>query len=331
MKYQDNPHLTNKEYSLLKANYEKTQAQESEDLIELLHKMQEQLETLTSSNVDGKYDEIISKLSGSISDLEKLINTNHSQFLHKIKKFGTNPNTFLSKSPSLQSSTHPHAPNQIPNPWKAPISCNLHKLEDEDNPNENTQNGNLSNSEKFPENSENNVDNTPNNDTSDDLSSDNGNNDVDSNNNSFEREENDNKNPQNKNKRNSPQQINPIFNALKSLNVNLNNNLNRLFGKNNSKKNQNVHTSHKPPMPPQFPPYECSPNTPPNKYPHKPFPPKHIDDTMDECDISDICKNKQIDIVRLFLLYMMLTPTCHYLPTITTIANTQFEILMQLM
>lgn len=326
MKYQDNPHLTDKEYSILKANYEKTQAQESEDLIELLHKMQEQLETLTSSNVDGKYDEIISKLSGSISDLEKLINTNHSQFLHKIKKFGAPPNTFSSKSPSLQSYSHPHAPNQIPNPWEAPNSYNLHKLEDGDNPNENTQNEDLSNSKKSPENSENKVDNTPsNNDTSDDLSSDNGNNDVDSNNNESNLDR-----PQNKNKRNSPQQINPIFNALKSLNVNLNNSLNRLFGKNSSKKNQNVHTSHKP-MPPQYPPYECPPNTPPNKYPHRPFPPQHIDDTMDECDISDICKNKQIDIVRLFLLYMMLTPTCHYLPTITTIANTQFEILMQLM
>lgn len=51
----------------------------------------------------------------------------------------------------------------------------------------------------------------------------------------------------------------------------------------------------------------------------------------EECQPKNVILHNQIDIIRLFLLYLMLKPNCKYLSSITTIANSQFDILLELM
>ncbi len=377
MKYQDFCSPSDHEYTLMKQNYEKMQAQETEDLHELLVKMNNQLDALKSNNSDGKYSPIIDKLASSIADLEKLINANHSQFLHKIKKMGDRTNLPHNPPKKLSPDDFCHTLQDTYNDSSEnPLYNNSPKATDDissspqiNTPSENLQNGDTSNSANNSPNGENNiVDNRQNDDTnniSNNLESSNSNSTPENNNyiDNIENSEDNNADTLPKSsKRNSPTQGNRLYNALKSLNENLNNNLNRIFGM--------PQPPHRPPQPyPQsqyspnstntFPHSPNSPNTSPhspnlpntsthsspnlpntspfnpnspNIPPHTPNPPTiPPHDINDECEFSKICKNNQIDIIRLFLLYMMLRPTCKYLPTITTIANDQFDILLELL
>lgn len=384
MKYQDFCSPSDHEYTLMKQNYEKMQAQENEDLHELLVKMNNQLNTLKSNNADGKYLPIIDKLSSSIADLEKLISANHSQFLHKIKKMEDRTNLPHNPQKHLSPDDFFHSLQDINNDSSEnSISENIENATDDissspqtSTPTDNSQNENTDNSTNNRQNGETHtidnrqngethtIDNSP--DDSIDISDnyENGTNNTPENNNyrdNIENSEDNNANTRPKSsKRNSPTQGNPLYNAIKSLNANLNSNLNRIFGQ---KSPQNTHTTnshnnlayqptdtkhskHIDKSPYSFSPLKSyhpqnrpMPHNPQHHrlqqpYPQPPRPPQPYPqphDKYDECDFSLVCKNNQIDIIRLFLLYMMLRPTCKYLPTITTIANDQFDILLQLL
>lgn len=370
MKYEDFCTPSEQEYKLMKQNYIKMQAQENEDLQEMLNKMNEQLARLKGNNSDGKYDEIIAKLTSSINELASLISTNQSQFLRKIKKMDDDIN-------NSNSSTDNSANSAIDNGNSFTNNNSPDTGVDTRSPLENTGGGNENSGRDDIENSID-LDNSNNTDSSGSANSD-----GNTPNNSATA-------GRNTTKRNSPMPGNAIFNAFKSLNVNLNNNLNRLFGMKIPTKSKSVSNTRKvnpqadgcvnctPPMPPYLPfppfgneqpakhkckpvppcgdktPHQCEPHEPPcppyehnkhplpNKPPHECTPPHKPnkyqpplqppnDDLGDGCGFEEVCRHNQIDIIRLFLLYMMMRPTCRYLPTITAIANAQFEILMTLL
>lgn len=172
----------------------------------------------------------------------------------------------------------------------------------------------------------------------------------------------------NNRKRNSPMQSNPIFNAFKRFNVNMNRIFGRHSSSNSSTQNNrlsnnstikynratknldiqtnNLGNGYKSidQWQKQKENYSSSIDTqnanktlPQNRpHPLEPFPPQKPKPPYNrpfpnDCNPNDICRNNQIDIIRLFLLYMTLCPTCKYLPQISHIANEQFDILLSIM
>lgn len=383
MKYHDFGTPSEQEYQLLKQNYIKMQAQENEDLQELLDKMNEQLTRLKGNNSDGKYDEIIAKLTSSINELASLITTNQSQFLRKMEKIkGKNMPPFrkirqlddkINNGETNSNSTIDNSNSSASNNNSPEDSTNTRSpIENISGADENSGADSTENSMDSRGDSENyGADNMHNNgdlDSSDNIDSDGDNANSDAN-----KPNSGTLARQNTIKRNSPMPGNRLFNAFKSLNVNLHNNLNRLFGGNfctkcnattsnsalgkanfqtNKCDNRTQHmpshppfgnktpiigkckpappcdneTPHKPPYPPFYkPPHEHDEHAQANKPPYPP-----ADRWGDGCEFDEVCRHNQIDIIRLFLLYMMMRPTCRYLPTITAIANEQFDILIML-
>ena len=51
----------------------------------------------------------------------------------------------------------------------------------------------------------------------------------------------------------------------------------------------------------------------------------------EHCPINKKIVNNQVDLIRLILLFIALRPNCNYLPKIARIANSQFEVLLNLM
>lgn len=62
------------------------------------------------------------------------------------------------------------------------------------------------------------------------------------------------------------------------------------------------------------------------QYPQKPFPPE-----PPRCKPHEKCVTNQMEILRLMLLFMALRPTCRYLPRICRVANTQLDILGEIL
>ena len=54
-------------------------------------------------------------------------------------------------------------------------------------------------------------------------------------------------------------------------------------------------------------------------------------DFHNHCDPRNEIRHHQIDIIRLFLLYLMLRPNCKYMSRVAQIANDQFDILLMVM
>lgn len=84
MSFNDYPLLTDKDYSILKTNYEKVYSNEVSDIQEIIEKMQEQKANLIENNPNGRYNQVIEKISSNISELQSLIksNTNPSNDNH---------------------------------------------------------------------------------------------------------------------------------------------------------------------------------------------------------------------------------------------------------
>ena len=329
MNYQDFCTLSEKEYAIMKQNYDTLILNETADLQEILQKMIEQRENLSALNDNGKYNDILRKLDENIKDLENLVAVNTSNIssrdllsklpylkgLKKAKKLDEThafspirSNDEINRHNEMagaQPST-PLSPNQTPLNNDA-ISPNLGF--DADNiPTETPANPPTNTPANPP------ITNTPTNENTnmaDETPMQNGN--IPS------------TTPaQNTNKRNSPMQSNPISNFIKQFNVNIS----KMFGVSRTKGAQKKDIS----------PKKCETN---NQNFFQPYSYPDLDSTIgyrdrhwehrEHCDPRNEIKHHQIDIIRLFLLYLMLRPNCKYMSRVAQIANDQFDILLTVM
>ena len=321
MNYQDFCTLSEKEYAIMKQNYDTLILNETADLQEILQKMIEQRENLSALNDNGKYNDILRKLDENIKDLENLVAVNKSNIsskdllsklpylkgLKKAKKLDTDGAISPIRSndeirqhnemAGVQPNTpEPNAQTPMDN---GAISPNLGF--DADNiPTETPANPPITNT---PANENTNM--------ADETPIQNGN--IPS------------TTPaQNTNKRNSPMQSNPISNFIKQFNVNIS----KMFGVSRTKGAQKKDTS----------PKKCEVTNPnffqPYTYPDLESPIGYRDrrwEHREHCDPRNEIKHHQIDIIRLFLLYLMLRPNCKYMSRVAQIANDQFDILLMVM
>lgn len=349
MNYQDFCTLSEKEYAIMKQNYDTLILNETADLQEILQKMIEQRENLSNLNDNERYNDILQKLDENIKDLESLIVVNKSNIsskdllsklpylkgLKKAKKLDepqaispirSNDEINRHNEMSGAQPSSPLSPNQTPsnNDAISPI------LSDENNLPNMENSGNTPNIE-MPDNAGNvptetpanpPITNTPSNETNMPT---NENTNMPTNEAPMQNESVPNSTPtQNTNKRNSPMQSNPISNFIKQFNVNIS----KMFGGSRTNGAQKKDTS----------PKKCETNNQnffqPYTYPdlERPFERRERHrDFREHCDPRNEIKHHQIDIIRLFLLYLMLRPNCKYMSRVAQIANDQFDILLMVM
>ena len=342
MNYQDFCTLSEKEYAIMKQNYDTLILNETADLQEILQKMIEQRENLSNLNDNGRYNDILQKLNENIKDLESLIVVNKSNIsskdllsklpylkgLKKAKKLDethafspirSNDEINRHNEMSGAQPSTPLSPNQTPlnNNAISPI------LSDESNVPSIDNSGNTPVTEipindignmptETPANPP--IANTPSNETNMPIAEE-----------PMQNGSVPNATPaQNTNKRNSPMQSNPISNFIKQFNVNIS----KMFGGNKTKGSQKKDTS----------PKKCETDNQnffqPYTYPdlERPIDPRDRHrDFHNHCDPRNEIKHHQIDIIRLFLLYLMLRPNCKYMSRVAQIANDQFDILLMVM
>ena len=85
MAFNDFITLSDKDYAIMKQNYDKILENENSDLQEILNKMIEQKNNIEKANMDGRYDSILSKINVNIEELNRLISNNNSNILYKSK------------------------------------------------------------------------------------------------------------------------------------------------------------------------------------------------------------------------------------------------------
>lgn len=68
-----------------------------------------------------------------------------------------------------------------------------------------------------------------------------------------------------------------------------------------------------------------------NKPPYQQYPQKPFSPAQPRCKPHEKCITNQMEILRLMLLFMALRPTCRYLPRICRVANTQLDILGEIL
>ena len=319
MSFNDYKILTDQDYSILKTNYEKAYSSEVNDLQEIIDKMQEQKNSLVSNNQNGRYNQVIEKISSNIFELQGLIkscvnNSNYRSYHQDPNMAGISnnyknytqtqqldePNGAIHPVRSIEEmrqhneivsnpNTTPQTPiNTTPNETiePSPFGDNL-------NPSTNTPNRNIYRGESgnnIPIENINTTPNfTPNNETPHSPSPAN-------------------PNGTNTTMRNRPIQMGFITNFIKSLKVGFNSHITR-------KKALYSHidytqTMHR------------------NKYHNI----SNIvaQNTHPNCDPHRKIATNQIDIIRLLLLYLTLRPTCRYCSRIASITNEQFDILLSL-
>lgn len=83
MKYQDYATPSDTTLNIMKQNYDSLIESETQDLQEILEKMKRQRTSIADQNINGRYDDILSKLDENILELENLINSNHTQINSK--------------------------------------------------------------------------------------------------------------------------------------------------------------------------------------------------------------------------------------------------------
>lgn len=83
MKYQDYATPSDTTLNIMKQNYDSLIESETQDLQEILEKMKRQRNSIADQNINGRYDDILSKLDENILELENLINSNHTQINSK--------------------------------------------------------------------------------------------------------------------------------------------------------------------------------------------------------------------------------------------------------
>lgn len=303
MKYKDDLTASEQEYNIMRQSYTQALEMETGDLREISQKMKHQKDYLNINNSDGKYVELIRKLEDNIKQLDALIVSNQSHFLHKYRNL---------TSGNINADNSNYLGEAIP-----PIR------RDTSTPNTNTPNTtpNLEPNINIPTPSRDNLDQntTPTFPTLDDILDN-----REDNNNGAIPPSNENNAPNNTNtlKRNCPKQGNTIFDAIKQINVNIN----KFFGKKTRKNSvanmQIVNNRWHVIMPSEIENIENTKNGV-NTTKNRTY--------SEDCEPKKVMLHNQIDIIRLFLLYLMLRPNCKYLSQVTAIANSQFDIMLALM
>ena len=323
MNYQDFCTLSEKEYAIMKQNYDTLILNETADLQEILQKMIEQRENLSALNDNGKYNDILRKLDENIKDLENLVAVNTSNIssrdllsklpylkgLKKAKKLDTDGAISPIRS-NDEINRHNEMSGAMDNSGNLPFTELPNNLGNDagNTPTETPANPPITNT---PTNPPTNTPTNENTNMADETPIQNGN--IPS------------ETPaQNTNKRNSPMQSNPISNFIKQFNVNIS----KMFGESRTKGAQKKDTS----------PKKCETN---NQNFFQPYSYPDLDSTIgyrerhwehrEHCDPRNEIKHHQIDIIRLFLLYLMLRPNCKYMSRVAQIANDQFDILLTVM
>ena len=341
MNYQDFCTLSEKEYAIMKQNYDTLILNETADLQEILQKMIEQRENLSALNDNGKYNDILRKLDENIKDLENRVAVNPSNIssrdllsklpylkgLKKAKKLDTDgaispirSNDEINRHKEMAgvqpNTPEPNAQTPMDDGAISPNLSGENSLPNMDN------SGNLPFTE-IPNNAGNTPTETP---TNPPIT----NTPANENTNMADETPIQNGNipsttpAQNTNKRNSPMQSNPISNFIKQFNVNIS----KMFGASRTKGAQKKDIS----------PKKCETN---NQSFFQPYSYPDLDSTIgyrdrhwehrEHCDPRNEIKHHQIDIIRLFLLYLMLRPNCKYMSRVAQIANDQFDILLTVM
>ena len=305
MKYEDFLTPTEQEFRIMRQRYMQEAERETGDLQEILQKMKTQKDYLQRNNTNQKYTKIIDKLTDNIAELNSLIISNQSHFLRKYSRL--NENNPINLGEAISPIRHIDEnllsqPNEIPS--NTPNDINNLPLDNNDISTPNTP---------FIPNNNNGNDTSP---TDNSLPTPNENTDNTN--------QSGNATPPRTNtmKRNCPKQSHTLFDAFRQVNVNLS----RIFGGLSHKKMKaTTHSPHS------------------NKNRWHIAPPNDEDNytlqtiatnnkvISEECKPQNVLLHNQIDIIRLFLLYLMLRPNCKYLSTITTIANSQFDIMLELM
>lgn len=104
MKYQDYATPSDTTLNIMKQNYDSLIESETQDLQEILEKMKRQRNSIADQNINGRYDDILSKLDENILELENLINSNHTQINSK-RSLSTIPSFLgLKKAKKLDNS-----------------------------------------------------------------------------------------------------------------------------------------------------------------------------------------------------------------------------------
>lgn len=85
MNYNDFITLNDRDYNIMKQNYDRILENETQDLKEILNKMKNHREELMKLNVDSRHDDILLKLDQNIDDLSSIIANNNSNILYKSK------------------------------------------------------------------------------------------------------------------------------------------------------------------------------------------------------------------------------------------------------
>lgn len=323
MNYQDFCTLSEKEYAIMKQNYDTLILNETADLQEILQKMIEQRENLSALNDNGKYNDILRKLDENIKDLENLVAVNTSNIssrdllsklpylkgLKKAKKLDTDGAISPIRS-NDEINRHNEMAGAMDNSGNLPFTELPNNLGNDagNTPTETPANPPITNT---PTNPPTNMPANENTNMADETPMQNGN--IPS------------TTPaQNTNKRNSPMQSNPISNFIKQFNVNIS----KMFGASRTNGTQKKDVS----------PKKCETN---NQNFFQPYSYPDLDSTIgyrdrhwehrEHCDPRNEIKHHQIDIIRLFLLYLMLRPNCKYMSRVAQIANDQFDILLTVM
>ena len=320
MKYNDYIEPSERDYKLMKQNYDELINNETADLEEILNKMQNQWNNLKADNVDGKYDEILDKLQGNIDELSGIIENNKSNI------FGNNitPNIPIPLRPKLKKldtdtaispirswdEMSAHSPSQtLPN-----TDTNL---DDIINIPSDPIGDIISPSPALPNDTNSpSISPAPSSPISPSLPNMNDDNQAPNTNTPTKPTpttpiQNDNaQNSTNTLKRNSPMQSNALFTTFKRFNVNLNRIFRHSYKSQKRTQNNSIYKDKK-----------CTLYTQ-NRYHHSYRP--------DACLPPVIFYDNQIDIIRLMLLYLMLRPNCKYMSRIAKLTNEQFDILIGL-
>ena len=85
MSFNDFMILKDKDYAIMKQNYNQILEHETNDLKEIYSKMIEQKKSLEKINMDGRYDRVIEKINNNIFEMESLISTNTSNLIYSPK------------------------------------------------------------------------------------------------------------------------------------------------------------------------------------------------------------------------------------------------------
>ncbi len=342
MKYEDFLTPTEQEYRIMRQGYMQEVERETGDLQEILQKMETQKEYLQRNNNDQKYNKIIDKLADNISELNSLIISNQSHFLRKYSQlFANDPATpqgeaispirHINENISIQPNTPIETPSiNVPNNNLPPLSGdinipipnvpNLPNIPNFQSPSTtpNTDNNLSTETPNIPNSdSSNNNGNAISPEKDNQIAPTTPNENIDS------TDQNSNAIPPKTNtmKRNCPKQSHFLFDAFRQVNVNLS----KILGNFPHKKMRT--TTHSPHLNKNR--WHIAPPTEDNYILQSTT--KESTILSEECQPKNVILHNQIDIIRLFLLYLMLKPNCKYLSSITTIANSQFDILLELM